>query len=503
MKINSIRYNFKWTTSSFLITTIVTMLLFPFLVINLGENKYGFLIFLTTINGLSVIADFGLGDSSIKFISESYLKQDFNKIYKIISNGTILYFLIALTMLSLIYIFKSNIILLIKDLKYDFLQAQNLLVLNFIAFAIRLSFSAFSSIPKAIQRYDLSSKIVVIESILRVLSYVLTIKLGYGLSGIIYSEIFLSIFSSSCYFIISLKIFKNLKLSFIPDQIVIKEISGYSFYIFISQLLGVFWQYTDRILLVYFVGTTALTFFSIPQQIVFKVLGLIAVGFSVLFPKFSSLNSNHSQIKLLFQKFTYLSLSVSIILFSSMSFVISDFLSIYISSDFSQNAGQISIILALSCIARGAFIVYENLFKGIGKPKYNTVITFFSVLIIVIIDILLIPKMGINGAAYAYLFSPIIGIFTLFFIWKKVLKNNSYKTLIINIIIPLFLTYIFVFAGIGLKQKLELAVSWLNIILTFLFSSAFISLLLCFYYRYFSTDVYENYIKPLMIKSKR
>ena len=106
MKINSIRYNFKWTTSSFLITTIVTMLLFPFLVINLGENKYGFLIFLTTINGLSVIADFGLGDSSIKFISESYLKQDFNKIYKIISNGTILYFLIALTMLSLIYIFK-------------------------------------------------------------------------------------------------------------------------------------------------------------------------------------------------------------------------------------------------------------------------------------------------------------------------------------------------------------------------------------------------------------
>jgi len=111
--------------------------------------------------------------------------------------------------------------------------------------------------------------------------------------------------------------------------------------------------------------------------------------------------------------------------------------------------------------------------------------------------------MGINGAAYAYLFSPIIGIFTLFFIWKKVLKNNSYKTLIINIIIPLFLTYIFVFAGIGLKQKLELAVSWLNIILTFLFSSAFISLLLCFYYRYFSTDVYENYIKPLMIKSKR
>jgi len=503
MKINSIRYNFKWTTSSFLITTIVTMLLFPFLVINLGENKYGFLIFLTTINGLSVIADFGLGDSSIKFISESYLKQDFNKIYKIISNGTILYFLIALTMLSLIYIFKSNIILLIKDLKYDFLQAQNLLVLNFIAFAIRLSFSAFSSIPKAIQRYDLSSKIVVIESILRVLSYVLTIKLGYGLSGIIYSEIFLSIFSSSCYFIISLKIFKNLKLSFIPDQIVIKEISGYSFYIFISQLLGVFWQYTDRILLVYFVGTTALTFFSIPQQIVFKVLGLIAVGFSVLFPKFSSLNSNHSQIKLLFQKFTYLSLSVSIILFSSMSFVISDFLSLYISSDFSQNAGQISIILALSCIARGAFIVYENLFKGIGKPKYNTVITFFSVLIIVIIDILLIPKMGINGAAYAYLFSPIIGIFTLFFIWKKVLKNNSYKTLIINIIIPLFLTYIFVFAGIGLKQKLELAVSWLNIILTFLFSSAFISLLLCFYYRYFSTDVYENYIKPLMIKSKR
>ena len=503
MKINSIRYNFKWTTSSFLITTIVTMLLFPFLVINLGENKYGFLIFLTTINGLSVIADFGLGDSSIKFISESYLKQDFNKIYKIISNGTILYFLIALTMLSLIYIFKSNIILLIKDLKYDFLQAQNLLVLNFIAFAIRLSFSAFSSIPKAIQRYDLSSKIVVIESILRVLSYVLTIKLGYGLSGIIYSEIFLSIFSSSCYFIISLKIFKNLKLSFIPDQIVIKEISGYSFYIFISQLLGVFWQYTDRILLVYFVGTTALTFFSIPQQIVFKVLGLIAVGFSVLFPKFSSLNSNHSQIKLLFQKFTYLSLSVSIILFSSMSFVISDFLSLYISSDFSQNAGQISIILALSCIARGAFIVYENLFKGIGKPKYNTVITFFSVLIIVIIDILLIPKMGINGAAYAYLFSPIIVIFTLFFIWKKVLKNNSYKTLIINIIIPLFLTYIFVFAGIGLKQKLELAVSWLNIILTFLFSSAFISLLLCFYYRYFSTDVYENYIKPLMIKSKR
>jgi O-antigen/teichoic acid export membrane protein len=255
-------------------------------------------------------------------------------------------------------------------------------------------------------------------------------------------------------------------------------------------MVGLLWQYTDRVLLGYFIGSAAIAYFSVPQQIIFKILGLVAAASAVLFPRFS-LTTLDDTAKTLFKEFTFIGLLFTIIIFSTLSLVIKDFLSLWISTSFAAETQSIAIILAVSCIIRGAFPVYENLFKGIGKPIYNMYIVIASSLIIVLMDFLLIPHLGLNGAGIAYLVSPLVGVVAIVLIWKKLLKESLIEPLK-KYLVPLVLSIVLLGISFALKSKLEISVSWLSTIAQALSFCFVLTILLLGYYRIFTPDVWHK-----------
>ena len=203
-----------------------------------------------------------------------------------------------------------------------------------------------------------------------------------------------------------------------------KEIFSYGIFSFLSQIVGLVWQYCDNILLSIFIGPQAVSYFSIPMQVIGKVNSTISSGFSVLFPKFAA-EKNTTVIKSIYIKSTQLSLYLSIVIFVPMAIMIKDFLAIWISSDFAEKSGFIATILAFSYIVRGAFLPYDSLLKGLGVPQYIMYITIASSFVILLCDLLLIPTLGVNGVGYSYLLSSLIGVFVIGCIWKKYIKNKN------------------------------------------------------------------------------
>jgi len=488
-----IKANSLWNIGNYGFSVVSLFFLFPFMIKQLGDSNYGFFIFLGTINGMASIANFGFGEASLRYIALYHNSNDISSTRRIISTSFWTYVLLgSITTLAIVFL-AQPIVGLLKDLKLVLKSAIYLVRISAITFLIRFIFGLFSTIPQAVQRFDVSGKIAIVETILRVVFYVTVLLAGYGIIGVVYAELLLAIIISVINITISSKLLDTSDFFSKPTSATLKEIFNYSIFSFLTQIVGLLWQYTDRILLGYFIGSAAIAYFSDPQQIIFKILGLVAAASVVLFPRFSLMKlDNHS--KSLFKEFTLISLLFTIVVFSTLSLVIKDFIALWITPEFAAETKSIAIILSVSCMIRGAFPVYENLFKGIGKPSYNMYITIASSLIIVVLDFLLIPHLGLEGAGLAYLISPIVGIFVIIYIWKRILKtslNGPFK----DYLMPLILSYALLAIFFFIKSTMNIEPSWPNIILQALGFVIIQALLIFIYFKIFSHQSWETVLK--------
>lgn len=457
---------------------------------SLGASNYGFFIFLGTINGMASIANFGFGEASLRFIALYYNSKDKDSIKRIISTSFWTYIVLGSVATATISLMAGTLSGLLTDIKINSQEAVFLIRVSAITFLIRFVFGLFGTIPQALQRFDLSSKITIVETVGRVTLYVTVLLLGFGLRGIVFAEMILALMLTVINILVSSNLLDITGFFNLPSRYTVKEIFNYSIFSFLTQVIGLLWQYSDRILLGYFIGSAAIAYFSVPQQIIFKILGLVAAASVVLFPRFSMTELDDVSKKL-YKEFTLLSLMATIIIFSTLGLVIKDFIFLWISPVFAGQTRNIAIILSVSCMIRGAFPVYENLFKGIGRPELNLYIVIASSLIIVILDFLLIPHMGLNGAGIAYLLSPLAGVVAILFIWKKILVAPLWEPFK-NYFLPLLLSVCMFSIAFLLKRKMNINPSWPSLILesfTFAFLQA---LVILSYFRIFAPDVWRS-----------
>ena len=453
--------------------------LFPFLITRIGASGYGFFIFLSTINGIASVANFGFGEATLRYIALYYSKNEWEQIKNTLSTSLIIYIILGTLLGVLIYFFAPAITNILKEKNIDNELAIHLVRVSALTFIIRFIFGIFSTIPQALQRFDISSTVSIFETLMRTVFYVIAVVSGYGLIGLVYGELLLAIIYIMTNYIIATKIFRRVWFFGRFSIVNFREIFSYSIYAALTQIVGLVWQYTDRLLLGYFVGSSAIAYFAVPQQIIFKLLGIISAGAAVLFPKFSSDGITDS-IKAVYKDYTELFLIISIVVFSTLSVVMPELLELWISREFAGMSKSIGVLLAVSCMVRGAFPVYQNLFKGLGKPNYNLYIVIVSSLIIVLLDMILIPKMGLNGAGLAYLFSPLPGLIALHLVYKKLLYEST-KSQFFTLVVPLLIGYTFLFSSHFLRQNISVQTNWQSLVLLGTLSASILSILVIIY----------------------
>ncbi|WP_455587173.1 lipopolysaccharide biosynthesis protein [Bacteroides sp.] len=419
----SLKYNAFWNILSNILNILLLFILTPIITKGLGDVQYGIYIILGTIGGALSIINLGLGEATLRYVALYHSKNDKEGVNRVFNATLWLYSLLGI-IVTVTFFFMPEAIIRLLNLSELGSDGTLLIQLTLVLFFINFIYGCFTSIPQALQRYDIFSYIQIGQNGIRFIVNILVILLGYGLKGLVVTQLSIGILSLLVVIIISKRLLPFLSLYRIPSRKDYKEVFSYGIFSFISQIVGLVWQYCDNILLSIFIGPQAVSYFSIPMQVIGKVNSTISSGFSVLFPKFAS-EKDVTTIKSIYIKSTQLSLYLSIIIFVPIAIMIKDFLGIWISSDFAEKSGFIATILAFSYIARGAFLPYDSLLKGLGVPKYIMYITIASSFIILFCDLLLIPSIGVEGVGYSYLLSSLIGVFVIGCIWKKYIKNKN------------------------------------------------------------------------------
>lgn len=459
----SLKVNAFFNILSTIVNILLLFILTPVITRGLGDVGYGVYIILGTIGGALSILNLGLGEATLRYVSFYYSKDDKKSVNRVF-NATFWLYAILGFIVSIVFIITPGSIITLLNLEFLGEDGNLLIRITILLFFINFINGCFSSVPQALQRYDIYSYVQIGINVVRFITNICVIFVGYGLKELVFVNGIIGIGSLLLNITVAKLLLPYLSILRIPKKSDYKEIFSYGVYAFFTQLIGLVWQYCDNILLSIFLGPQFVGYFSIPMQLIGKINGVLSSGFGILFPKFSATDKKR-EITGLYVSSTQMSLYLSILIFVPFSLVVDDFLYLWVSPEFAEKAAGIAIVLGFSYIIRGAFLPYESLLKGIGKPQYITLVTMLSSLVILISDITMIPLYGLNGVGIAYVFSSSVGVIVLLIIWNKIIKEKIIKAFKIYFI-PYFVGVLVFFLMIYLKNIYPISdLNWINFII--------------------------------------
>ena len=474
----------------------------------LGEGLAGFLMLMQTIIGVSSsLTDFGFGTSVVKAISEAYAANDVKKIEDTIKATSFLNILIAIFLGILISVFAYYIVVWAKVGGNDMEGAKLSIYFFVLSFLISTSISSYRALPSALQKFEFASLISVFQAItaggiqIFILIYypsVLNLSIGFFIASIL--QLFLILW-------VTYRLIGKLIVP-MSNWKVIKELFGYSIIVFINSLVYQARNYSDRWILTSLEGAVVLPGYVLGQTLMQKVLSFFSSPFYFLFPMLSS-SSVQMNKKKVFKIYSNFHWFVSIIgTFIFIFIAINSFwiLEFWIKKDF---AIKYNYLFQLACLQGvfASFSVVPHLSSfGLGKPSNNLWEASLTASIVLILSLIVIPIIGVLGAAIAQLVAYILVAIFIQILMKKTIFSEFklielFKPIFPSITIGCCLFLILFYLSF---KNVFISLTFINIVILNLLI-VFIIILVVMAEKYFNKNSgrYQIFVDALAILKKK
>lgn len=277
-----------------------------------------------------------------------------------------------------------------------------------------------------IRKYNFLSFLQSFSFLLLIL--VLLLRFRLGIKAAIFAQILSFAFASAVLFFISKK--ETQGIIFRLNKEYIQQVFSYGLKIYLTSILNILHYRISLILINLLLNPVSVGLYTISSKLSEGIL-LISISTStVLFPKVSS-ETHLATIKditpMVCRSVMFLCLIFCIIFFISSHWII---IFLY-SNSFVESVAPFQILL-IGTLAISGFTILMNDLAGRGKPIISAYITGSAVFLNIVLNIFLIPKFGIKGAAWAGSISYVLTFIVTVFIYSKISGNKISDILILQ-----------------------------------------------------------------------
>lgn len=378
----------------------------PFIVHKLGNDAYGVLVLVTSVLGFFAFLDLGVTNASIKYISESYVRNDTAEIGKILGSSLILYLITGVVGGLIIAIMTNSLVQQILHIPPAYIaDSRFAFYLAACGFILNMIIGVFAAIPKALQRYDISTKVNIFISSLLTLLTVAVLSLGYGLREVVIVNFLSSLVSLIVYTAVSKRILGSVVINYAFDMVTLKKLFSFGAFSLLVMISSTILFQLDRILIGTFAGAAQVAFYAVPASIAFRIHSFVANIMGVVFPLCSELYATGQKVKLreLYLKASKYSFIIAISIATPLAVLSGQVMKYWMGDEYGHKSGPVLLLLAGSSFFASLSTIPAFLLDGIGKPRVNAFFAVLSALMNIILCLLLIPRYGIIGAALANL----------------------------------------------------------------------------------------------------
>jgi O-antigen/teichoic acid export membrane protein len=236
----------------------------------------------------------------------------------------------------------------------------------------------------------------------------LTVVLLHGSLQIIFlTQLAINIIFAVIAFRYAKKILPQVSFLFGWDKTEIKKYYSFGLVASINNIANTALSSLDRMIIPFFAGPSNLTYYSVPGNVTGKIPGFANTLSTTLFPTTSQLDGSkdRARIEVLYiRSFRLITIIASALTITAIAFAYKILL-YWLNADFAIHSTEILIILSCTNFILAMLGPLSNFILGLGKLKFLTTMSVIMGVLNAILLLILLPKYGITGAAWAYLLS--------------------------------------------------------------------------------------------------
>jgi len=442
----------------------------------LGPESYGLIpLTMTIITVFGIFADFGVGPSSSKYISE-YRARDIGVVKSIVKDGFILKLIFG-SVVSTICFFSAGLIA-------EFMHVPRLLSLLQIS-SIMLFFMSFlrffDSLFQGFQRLEFTTLTSFFQNITKLVFSLGLVYLGYGVVGAIAGFTIASVITALLASVIVFLGLYNRLPAPSSNKYMGRNILKYSMPLAVTSISYFIYMQSDILMLGYFTTSLEVGFYSIAQQIINTALLPCTALLTAITPMIAYLyGKNDKESRETSGKLFDYSIKYGLLLMIPMVFGIVALAEPAVSIIFGERYIRAALLLSLLSvylIPRAIGVVGSSYLVGAGRAGIIAKLTAITAVSNFILNLFLIPQYQAIGAVASTLMthSAYIGISV--FMAKKIYKIQFSRGLWMSIVKFIFASVIMYYMVISLKY-LAVDLKGLLVVIT-LGAIAYFILLLC------------------------
>lgn len=270
---------------------LVGLLYTPFMLRMMGKSEYGLYSIAASIVAYLTVLDLGFGNAIVRYTAKFRAENKLEEQYEMFGMFFLLYCgigLVALLAGGVLYWNAENIFdasMTANELS----RTKIILALMVFNLAITFPFSLFGSIITAYEQFVFQKVIAIVRIILNTATMIVLLNMGYkAIAMVVVTTIFniltlgLNFWYCKHYLKIKLK-FAKFKWGFL------KEVSIYSFWIFLNAIMDRIYWSTGQFVLGAYVGTAAVAVFAVAIQLEHMYMSFSTAISGVFLPKVTAM----------------------------------------------------------------------------------------------------------------------------------------------------------------------------------------------------------------------
>lgn len=409
----------------FMFAEALSSILFtPYLVRALGQSEYGIYGLIGSVTAYLYLLDMGVGNAVVRYMSKYRFTKEREKEQSLITLTTLFYLIVALIIIGVGACINAFLPQIFKEglSAYELKRAQSMLQITVINAAATFLFLPMKKVLLAYERFVVSKSIDIISVFLRVSLYFIALKAGgLGVAIVSVNLLVTLITGAVCTAYAILKL--NIRFRFAKiEQSFVKEIFGYSFFVFLQMIATQINSMVDHILIGALIksSTVILAIYTAANQIInyFQSFGTTVNG--VLMPGVVRLVENKAgpgELQAEMTKVSRLLFMFLGIIYTGIVVLGKNFVTLWAGADY-QNAYYVIIIIALPMLFTLSESIGSQVLWAINKHKIQAVLKILISVINVFLTVILMkidPILGAAvGTAIAYLVGDLIIMNTVF-----------------------------------------------------------------------------------------
>ncbi|MFQ5559248.1 MAG: oligosaccharide flippase family protein [Nitrospinota bacterium] len=439
--LGKVKKNTWYNFSSKIVQVVLALFLIPFTIRTIGTEKYGIWALIQASTVLLACLDLGINGAYIKFFSENRKERD--EIALTFSTGIIYY--VGLGTLILLAVFflplTSLFISFFGISQFYFKEVEFALTVSMTFFVFSNIFHVFHCFLISEGRQDITSKIVIVASILNALLTVTALTLGYDLYGLGAVYAFVQLSTGGMFFFAAVRVWPEFEFSIFKfSSRVFKNMFLFGRNIQICNIADLITGHTDRLLAGFFFGVEPAGLYHVAATLVHRLRETPNLFLSALLPEACRIGSKGvcSELVNLYRNSSRKLITVIAPLFFFVSGASPVFVFIWMGKEY----GQVALVTAI--LAVGALIGVLSgtgcvIGQAISKPDIQMKTGLLTASANIILSLLLGKYVGFFGISIATLLAFLLGCIYFFVTFHRELSFSP--GLIVRVIsLPLVLS---------------------------------------------------------------